>query len=532
MVVTSGWYGLGHMTPVSAVIKELRKISDARISLFTLPFEVPRLRRLGEDHLFDAIYVGAGGEATTDYLEYVINHYYENRICFHHAFYQEQPDVLIFHWMMLIEVIDVACLSRCRVVGLLEETEWGYVVPGSPKARYFPFIDEVIFCDNLQLDRGGLHPHQYRVGCITEFATARPVAADTAPIAARFGLPAGLPLILVNTAGGTYRRTHRYVRQVLSVAERRSDLAFLVMIGPMCPDELCDQVQAKSQILPNLMTVSDPSREEVKRLVSAADLSVHSGGISSTAECLALHKKFLVVNPVGSDHENDACRVQRLAQEGLCLLIETADEDEEDNTLSQAIDNALSSTPPLDQVPTDGAVQVASLLKEWLGNPAKKAVSDRSALVCFFAPDVDVSMRLQAKEICPDDWHYLAIDLPASAVDCSLSLDLEVNRVHRLIASLRSYKETLFVAVVGADPKYDRLLHQLLLSHEILFISTRSPSLEPRFVSEAVKTSLSFPIDEIQSLLGRDARCYRVKPPIPEHEDYVEPQFSPFHNLR
>lgn len=529
MVVTSGWYGLGHITPVTAVLEQLRKISDARISLFTLPFEVPRLERRGHMRLFDTVYVGADDEST-DYQEYIIKHHFENRIRFHHAFHQERPDLILFHWMMLIETIDVACLSHCRVVALLEEKEWGYVVPGSPAARYFHFVDEVIFCDNPELRQEGLQPRQYRVGCVTDFSSDAGKDVEEG-VTAHFGLPAALPLIVVNTAGGTYVRTHRYIRQLLSLIEQRPDLAFIVLMGPMFPTNLRHEIQTKAKALPNLAATHDPAREEIRCLINASDLVIHSGGVSSTAECIALRKKFLVINPVGSDHENDACRVHELVKRGICYLLEIGEESDIE-TLSQVIDQSLVSTQPLEAIPVDGAAQAAILLKGWLASPVDKAVASRSAIVCFFAPDVDATLRSKVKGMIPIGYHYLAIDLPAGALDCNLSMALELDRSHQLLDSLRPFKEVLLLAVTGHEPAYDRLLHHVQLPRNIFAVSLRPLALDPRFLYEADGDSVPPFAQELKRLLGENALCFCVCPPAPEHHNYVESGFSPFNKVR
>jgi hypothetical protein len=456
LVVTSGWFGLGHMIPMVSVVAALRDRIDVRIALFTLPHESARLGQRGEDRLFDRIYL-ADEPGERHYLQYAARHAYRNRLRLHHVLGEESPDLVVTHWRMMTEVIDAAALPETLVVAILEESEWGHVEPGRPDGVDHLPVDEVIFADNLRRDRHGLSVHQHRVGLILPGA-ARPAGAPTLPAPP---MPAGEgPAIVVTTGGGGHAQTHDLLGTVDRLARRRSDLRFVLLIGPLVPPDLAARIGDGA--VPNVLARRDAGPELVRAYLELADLVVHPGGVGSTAECIELGRRFVVANPTGGPGENDWSRVVHLAERGVCQLLRLAPGAPGELLLESALERGLRQRPEFDPVPLDGAEEVAALLAQW-ALACTKASLDRRALIL-------VSLGRQPERLadlaatCAAHGTEL-VHLPISELFASSAMtwDAEHDRIGRSMAMAATLTEASVIVAATAPADVTRRLVELPL---------------------------------------------------------------------
>jgi len=449
---------------VLAVVRQLRRRlgSELRLALFTLPFEIVRLRNTGDIQWFDAIYEGEKGERDeSEYRTYIARTLHANRLRLHHAIVNEQPTLLLTHWMMLNEIIDGASTARVRVVSLLEENEWSDVIPGLPAAWNFGFADDVIFADNVRSGSEGLGPRQKRVGCLTE----PPSAAEAGQVSELSGLAPEIRLVTVNSGGGAYVRTHDMLDAMLHVAAARPDETYVFLIGPLVPPAVREALARAATSSKNVRLLIEPERGSIRRTLERASLVVTAGGTNSVAEALVLKKKVLVVNPNGTEFSNDLCRLRAFEQAGLLRILHTADVTCD---LTKAVGEALDSMDPA--VPPallTGAADAAELLIRWLAPPGTaqadaaysgryqsttKILHEQWIAVFIFDCRVPLSVRSEIVAAARTIARPVTIDLPVTFESDTIVRETEMTRVHSILAYCRAAeKMDVFLTLAAAD---------------------------------------------------------------------------------
>jgi hypothetical protein len=304
--------------------------------------------------------------------------------------------------------------------------------------------------------------------------------------------------------------------------EVENETSFAVLLGPLVPDDLRHRFHNASSALSRVKVVDDPQPDDIRNLLAAADLCLHAGGVSSTAECLALGTPFLVVNADGDEEENDFCRMQRYQEHGVCRMLEVQG-DSDLESLRGAIRSSLGASAQPLQVTTDGAEQVAALLQRWLGEPVSKAISDQGLFTVITAPDVAQTARNRVLELAPDGWHTVDIALPPTTLTQTLSHELEMDRLHRLCALSKGFRQCLFVALTGSDPCYDELLESLMPPAKLWIVGTRDPEL-----TRAQPAAPPPFIGTVMAVLGTQARCHELRLAEASFDTPADACFTPF----
>ncbi|TMI99513.1 MAG: hypothetical protein E6G97_21575 [Alphaproteobacteria bacterium] len=510
LFVVGGWYGLGNMRVVLAVARALRASAPdpIRLALLTLPFEQRRLAHLGDDGIFDAIHLCEEG-AETEYCAYIARTLAANRRHFRAAIARERPQLVVTHWMMLAELIDGLDLGGARHVAILEETEWGHVVPGSAQAADFAFVDHVLFADGFRVDAEGLAPRQERVGCIA--ALRPPALPPTAQAAA--------PCIVVNSGGGAYTRTHAMLAAALDAAHALREARFRLLLGPLVPDPVRGDLAARATALPNVELLLDPPERDIVAALAHADLVVSTGGTNSLAEAFAFGKRVLVVNPNGSATENDLCRLRAFARAGLLAVHDTA---EPRFSMAAAISAALAAPAPA--VPADGAQRSAAALRRMLADDQGKALAAIRFLLVLLLPGVTPDVAQQLIMRTRSAWRVVPLSISPLAGEDAILRRAETARFHDLHDFLSS-TAACEIAMVAQGPIAEDLVSALMVPGSFFLLADRAPEAlsrcQPGFALERA--------DAPWTSLLPDWQAFRVTPVWQEYPpDYVRAGYNPF----
>lgn len=420
LVVSSGWYGIGHLMRLSAIMRQVKMQWNVQTALFTLPSERERADIYELETAFDTLY-WAVEPTQSEYREYVAQTYVENRQRLTQVVDAVRPRVLLFDLMMLIEFLDPVALRHTLVVGLLDERVWPDLRPGPNAPPAFAAIDEVIYVDALPPDIAPLGPRQQRVNHLSRFNTE---PEGTATI--------DRTLVVVNAGGGSYSSVQRFIEQLLEEAVRRQDLTFVVVAGPLLPVDLLRRLEQRCELSANVHLKVSASPSEMSDLLRRARLCITAGGMSSTAECVAYRIPFVVASPCPPD-DHVTLRGRIYEEYGICVLVELYSE--RATPAADVLRRALALRPDWSLVASNGAGEVAAHIGRWLAPDG--AVHKANAVETMIVTLPGASRRDRFPLGLLRASTAIRVEVDPGVTGSSVVLESETDRLQRLIAVTR-----------------------------------------------------------------------------------------------
>jgi len=167
------------------------------------------------------------------------------------------------------------------------------------------------------------------------------VAPDRAGILGRHGLSASRLALVTVGGGGDGARLVEIVLRAVRSRRAPTDLAWLIVGGPLMPQKDWEALAGSMHSLPNVRTVRFV--DDLPAHIGAADLIISMGGYNSVCEILSSGRPALIVPRVEPRREQ-LIRAQVLVRRGLLRTLHPAELDVE--ALLREVEALLSSAPP------------------------------------------------------------------------------------------------------------------------------------------------------------------------------------------